>query len=170
MSAPEAAALTRTIALTLEYARDQSMAYINLTPASIMITDEGAPKLFAFQPLEVVEQWDEREVAVMIKPAFLVPEDIERGRHSVSPAADVYRAGAILYTMLTGQPPFQGNNVQEIWPAVLFRPPRRPRQLNSAVPRSAEKVCLKCLEKRPEHRYHSLQELAGALERVVKAG
>jgi serine/threonine protein kinase len=146
------------------------MAHINLTPASILLTDEGMPKLFDFQLMDVVEQWDERESAAMLKPAFSPPEDFERERHSVLPAADVYRVGVAMYMMLTGQPPFSGNTALEIVQAVLSRPPARPRQMNSAVPRSAEKVCLKCLEKRPEHRYHSLQELAGALGRLVKAG
>lgn len=122
LSAPEAAALTRIIALTLEYARDQGMTHLNLMPNSIWLTDEGMPKLSDFQLMEVVEQWDERESAVTIRPAFSAPEEIARGRHSVSPTAAVYRVGAVMYTMLTGQPPFAGSAL-EIAMSVLDRPP-----------------------------------------------
>jgi serine/threonine protein kinase len=170
LSAPQAAALTRTIALTLEYARDQGMTHLNLTPALILLTDEGAPKLFDFQQTEVVEHWDEQEsVAMMGPPAYLAPEDLRRGRHGVSPMADVYRVGAAMYTMLTGQPPFAGD-LGEIVRAVLERPPKRPRELSSAVSTAIEAVCMKCLEKRPERRYASLQELADDLGRLMKTG
>jgi len=169
LSAPEAVALTRAIALTLEYARGQGMTHLNLMPKAIWLTDEGAPKLFDFQRMEIVERWDERESAAMIAAAILAPEEIARGRHSVSPTADVYRVGAVMYTMLTGQPPFAGS-VMEIVKAVLKRPPTRPRQLNAAVSRAAEKVCMKCLEKRPERRYVSLPELADHLGRLMKTG
>jgi serine/threonine protein kinase len=168
ISVPEAAALTRTIALTLEYARGQGMTHLNLTPNSIWLTVEGAPKLSDFHRMGVVEQWDERQSAAMMRPAFLAPEEIAGGRHSVSPTADVYRVGAAMYTMLTGQPPFAGD-LREILRAVLERPPTRPRQLNAAVSRAAEKVCMKCLEKRPGCRYASLQELADHLAHLMKS-
>jgi serine/threonine-protein kinase len=168
LSVPEAAALTWTIALTLKYARDQGMTHINLTPNSIWLSDEGAPKLFDFQLMEVVEQWDERKSAAIIRPAFSAPEEISGGRHSVSPTAAVYRVGAVMYTMLTGQPPFVGSSLLETLTAALERPPKRPRQLNAAVSRAAEKVCMKCLEMQPERRYASLQELADHLGRLMK--
>jgi serine/threonine protein kinase len=166
--APEPAALTRTIALTLEYARDQGMTHMNLTPASILLTDEGAPKLFDFGLMQFVEQWDDRHWLLM-RPAFSAPEDLARFGHSVSPTADVYRVGAAMYTMLTGQPPFAGDT-REIVTAVLERPPARPRHLNAAVSRAVEAVCMKCLEKRPELRYASLQELADDLGHLMKTG
>jgi len=171
LPAPEAASLTRTIALTLEYARDRGVIYIDLTPGSILLTDEGAPKLSDIQLTEVVEHWpDDHGPSDTVAPvAFLAPEDLTSERPIVSPTTDVYRLGAVMYAMLTGQPPFAGA-IGDIVRAVLERPPKPPREMNAAVSRAVEAVCLKCLEKRPERRYASLRELADDLGRPMKTG
>jgi serine/threonine protein kinase len=172
MSVPEAAALTRTIALTLEYARDQGMTHLNLTPASIVLSNEGVLKLSEFELMEVVEQSDEaaKKWVVGKPPAFWAPEDFMPGGPCVFPTADVYRVGTVMYTMLTGQPPFAGSDPMEIVKAVMLRPPSHLQKLNPTVSIAAEAVCMKCLEKRIESRHASLQELADDLGHLMKTG
>jgi hypothetical protein len=73
----------------------------------------------------------------------------------------------MLYEMLTGRPPFQAENRLEILLKVQQDDPELPRRLNPQIPRDLEMVCLKCLEKDPQHRYLSAQDLADDLDRFL---
>jgi serine/threonine protein kinase len=161
---PLAVRLTRTLALTLGYVRNQRMIHLPLEPASILLTEENVLKLFDFQPTNLVEERDFQKRAAPKEPAFAAPEDLT-GETLCSEAADVYRIGATMYAMLTGQPPFVGDT-NELVARILEQSPTPPRHLNAALSKEVEAVCLKCLEKWPEWRYASLPELADALRRL----
>jgi serine/threonine protein kinase len=76
--------------------------------------------------------------------------------------------GAILYFVLTGQPPFRGANLVETLLEVLKRNPRPPRRIDPSVPAELEAICLKCLRKRPAQRYTTAAELAEDLGRWLR--
>ncbi len=100
-------------------------------------------------------------------PSYMPPEQADGKLATVGPLADVYSLGAILYCMLTGRPPFQSSNPIDTLMQVLKSQPIAPRQLNPAIPRDLETICLKAIEKQPSKRYASAAELREELLRFM---
>ena len=85
----------------------------------------------------------------------------------IGPAADIYALGAIFYQMLTGRPPFRAATVLQTLEQVKSAEPVPPSRLQPGLPRDADTIALKCLEKDPRRRYRSADELGADLRRFV---
>jgi tetratricopeptide (TPR) repeat protein/tRNA A-37 threonylcarbamoyl transferase component Bud32 len=111
------------------------------------------------------EQEPTQAGAVLGTPPYMAPEQAGGRLDLIDARTDVYGLGAVLYHLLTGEPPFGGKDTPEVLGRVLSDPPRRPRELIGDVPRALEAVCLQALAKRREDRYPSAKALA---EEVVR--
>ena len=98
----------------------------------------------------------------------MAPEQAVGNNEAISSVTDVYGLGAVLYQLLTGQPPFAGGATYETIKLLLDTEPKQPRLLNPKIDHDLSTICLKCLEKDPKRRYPSALALAEDLERWLK--
>jgi serine/threonine-protein kinase len=97
-------------------------------------------------------------------PAYMSPEQARGDVEGLCPASDVYSLGATLYCLLTGKPPFEGDNVGEVLRRVETSDFPQPRRLNPAIDRALEAVCVKAMAPKPADRYTTPRRLADDLE------
>jgi serine/threonine protein kinase len=171
-----AAHYVAAIARAVHHAHDQGILHRDLKPSNVLIdrddqprvTDFGLAKRVAGEPgVSISGVALTQTGAIVGTPNYMAPEQAAACQSEVGPAADIYALGAILYELLTGRPPFQAASVWDVLLLVRTEEPVRPRLLNRKVHPDLEMICLKCLEKRPEHRYGSALALAEDLERFL---
>jgi serine/threonine-protein kinase len=100
-------------------------------------------------------------------PAYMAPEQAAGESEAVGPAADIYGLSAILYEILSGQPPFTGTSTIEVLMQVRSETPVPPSELAPGLPAALEQICLKGLAKAPSDRHASAEQLAGAVRAWV---
>jgi serine/threonine protein kinase len=122
------------------------------------VTDFGLAKLLDGESGQTVSE------SVIGTPAYMSPEQAGGRTREIGPLTDVWALGAILYTCLTGHPPFEGATREETLRRVQMAEPLPPRQLRPEVPVALEAIALKCLRKEPDHRYASAGDLADDLQ------
>jgi serine/threonine protein kinase/Flp pilus assembly protein TadD len=159
----EAAALIAKLARAVDYAHECRILHRDLKPGNVLFDSAGKPYVSDFG----LAKWLQREcdltqtLAILGTPYYMAPEQATDSR-AVTAAADIYSLGAILYHLLAGHPPTEGETPIE----VLHRAgAQTPRLTNRRVPRDLATICLKCLEKEPTARYASAADLADDLER-----
>lgn len=165
----EAAELTREIAVAIQYAHDKGIVHRDLKPANVLIDAGGKPRITDFGLAKNIggDSGMTATGQVMGTPSYMPPEQAAGKTDDVGPSADVYSLGALLYALLTGRPPFQAANVMETLKQVCEQDPVSPRELNPAVDRDLETICLKCLEKHAAKRYASAGAFAEDIARYL---
>ena len=170
MSIRRAAELLVKIARTVHYAHERGILHRDIKPGNILLDKKGEPHLSDFGLARLVEQESTvtNSLDVLGTPSYMAPEQAAGHTKELTPAADVYSLGAVLYQMLTGQPPFAGGTTYETIRMVLETEPRNPRLLNPKVDRDLSTICLKSLEKDPKKRYANAEALAQDIEHWLR--
>jgi len=170
MSIRQAAELIGKVARIVHYAHEHRILHRDIKPGNILLDAKREPHLTDFGLARLVESESTvtRTMEVLGTPSYMAPEQAVGNNAAVSGVTDVYGLGAVLYQLLTGQPPFAGGTTYETIKLLLDTEPRQPRLLNPKVDRDLSTICLKCLEKDPKRRYSSALALAEDLERCLR--
>ncbi|HSW11556.1 MAG TPA: serine/threonine-protein kinase [Solimonas sp.] len=150
----------------LDYAHSKGVLHRDIKPSNIMLTREGVPKVMDFSIAEnnsAGEQQDQSK-GVQGSPLYMAPEQIRR--EPLTPATDLYALGAVMFQLLTGQPPFPIQDIPPLFHAIKHQPAPRVRELRPEVPEGVSEVVSRLLLKTPAERYQSGGELAVTLTRL----
>ncbi len=165
LSTKTALAITRQIAEGLGEAHKLGIVHRDLKPGNIMIDKDGQAKIMDFGVARAMrEKGISGAGAIIGTPEYMSPEQVE-GKEA-DPRTDIYALGIILFEMLMGQVPFEGETAFSIAAKQKSEPPPIPRKLAPQIPESLNKLILRCLEKDPVNRYQTAEELRTDLEKV----
>jgi serine/threonine protein kinase/formylglycine-generating enzyme required for sulfatase activity len=159
--------LLARVADAAHYAHKLGLVHRDLKPSNILVDPEGNPRIadFGLAVHEDVQKFRWGEVAGTIP--YMAPEQIRGETHRLDGRTDVWAIGVILYRALTGRRPFSGA-FNELFDEIRYRDPKPPRQINDAIPKELERICLKCLAKRMTDRYNSALDLADDLRSFLR--
>ena len=169
LPARRAAGYLKTIAEAVHYAHQRGVLHRDLKPSNVLLDVFDQPRVMDFGLAKLLDSDAELTTTgqVLGSPSYISPEQAAGKASEFGPGGDIYSLGAILYHLLTGRPPFQGETIPEILLQVQNTDPVAPRRLNPSVPVDLQTICLKCLQKEPARRYDSAQELAEDLARFL---
>jgi len=161
--------IAHDIALGLGAAHQRSIAHRDVKPQNVLVGRDGSIKLTDFGIASVYKDINAERLTTtgmtLGTVQYYAPEQAQG--EIVSPAADVYALGIVMYEMLTGRPPFDGDTPVAVAMQHIQEKPTPPSHLNPHIPSALEEIIMRCLEKAPERRFPDGNALARALEMLV---
>jgi eukaryotic-like serine/threonine-protein kinase len=158
--------LMAKVARAVEYAHGRGILHRDLKPGNILLDDRGEPLVSDFGLAKWLDANKDitKSLTTIGTAGYIAPEQAEGTAADLTPAADVYSLGAILFGLLAGRPPFLGSNPLSIIRKASETPAPKLRMLAPSLDRDLETICARCLERDPKARYHSAGDLAADLE------
>ncbi len=163
---PIAINIAKQVASALSFAHRRGVIHRDIKPHNILITEDGTAKVADFGIAQADSTSLTQEGMVVGTAQYISPEQAEG--LPATEASDIYSLGIVLFEMLTGKSPFQGDTPVAVALKHLQEPVPSLRDLSSGIPREVEAVVLKCLAKNPLDRYQSALEFRTDLEKIEK--
>lgn len=170
LSARAISGLVIKVARAVHHAHQRGILHRDLKPSNILLDAQGEPHVadFGLAKMLAGESGFTFTESILGSPNYMAPEQASGLGIQITVAVDVYGLGAILYELLTGQPPFKAPTPIETLRKVCNDEPMPPRKLNATLDADLETICLKCLRKDPAARYASAEALAADLDRWLE--
>lgn len=171
---PWVARLVERLADALRHAHDRGVVHRDLKPANVILEPTDQDELLGFVPrltdfglakIPLAEGPETRTGQILGSPRYMSPEQAESRIDEIGPCSDLYSLGVIMYELLTGSLPCQGETDFETLRRHVSADPTPLRRLRNAVPRDLETICMKLLEKEPHRRYATAADLRDDLIR-----
>ncbi len=168
LSPGQAVSIARQISEGLAEAHRLGVIHRDLKPQNIMIDHDGTVKIMDFGIARSVRSKGITGPGVMIgTPEYMAPEQVE-GKET-DERSDIYALGIILYEMLTGRVPFEGETPLSVAYKQTTEIPEDPRKFNPQIPDDLRRLILRCLSKEKEKRYQRAGELVAEFDRLEKS-
>ena len=149
----------------LQHAHDRGIIHRDIKPQNILLLENGTIKVTDFGIARMARS--DTQTSTMAGNAvgsvhYISPEQAKG--EPTDNKADIYSVGVVLYEMLTGKLPFEGENAVSVALMQLQKEPRRPREIDSNIPIGLEQITLRAMQKRPRDRYQSASEMLRDLD------
>jgi serine/threonine protein kinase len=154
------------ISTGLEYAHKNGVVHRDVKPANVMILKNGKVKLMDFGIAHMASSEMTRTGMVIGTPDYMSPEQVMGKK--VDNRSDIFSVGIIFYEMLIGKKPFASDSVTSILYKIAHEPLPSFEDLNVDVPIEIEAIIMKAVEKEPEKRYQSMEEMTKDLRAVIE--
>src|SRR6476620_10358186 len=166
----ECVRLMAKIARAVQYAHEHGVLHRDLKPGNILLDGRAEPFVTDFGLAKWLDTPTDltRSLAIFGTPGYIAPEQAKGPAAKLTPAADVYSLGAILFDLFTGRPPFLGEHALAVIQQAAEKPAPKLRSIAPTLDRDLETICARCLEREPQARYRSAGDLAIDLERWLE--
>jgi serine/threonine protein kinase len=160
-------AIAAAVAEGLAFAHERGVVHRDIKPGNIMILPDGRVKIMDFGIARLHEPSVKTQTGVLLgSPQYMAPEQIVG--QAFDHRADIFSLGLVLYEMLTGAKPFQGEDIPELMFKVANMPATPPSHIAPDLPPVIDYIVARALKKRPDERYASAAEMAKDLRDAVK--
>src|SRR3954454_22662641 len=148
-------ALMAKVARAVQYAHLQGILHRDLKPGNVLLDGRGEPLVSDFGLAKWLDTSSDltRTLTIFGTPGYIAPEQAKPSAANLTPTADVYSLGAIMFDLFTGRPPFLGEHAFAVIQQASEEPAPKLRSLLPGFDRDLEKICAKCLEREPQARY-----------------
>ncbi len=162
-----AAIIGREIARALAFAHSKGLIHRDVKPGNVMLSTGGEVKLMDFGIVREADSDLTSTGALMGTPSYMAPEQFLGEK--VSPAADLFSLGVVIYEALTGEKPFRADSDTSLSKAIRTEKEKKVRTINPQVPGRLQKIVHQCLKKDPLKRPQTAEDLAGELDRFIRS-
>ena len=163
-------ALMTKVTRAVQYAHLQGILHRDLKPGNILLDGRDEPLVSDFGLAKWLDTSSDltRTLTIFGTPGYIAPEQGQGPAKNLTPAADIYSIGAVLFDLFTGRTPFLGEHALAVIKQASEKPAPKLRTLAPLADRDLETICAKCLEREPQARYRSAGDLAEDLERWLQ--